>query len=64
MKDYIETMFLQTYRGMKFLDKNINELIKKKIKIKSIGEKCKINKKLVDKIKKVEKSSSINYDKL
>tara|TARA_B110000879_G_scaffold48465_1_gene68325 strand:+ start:122 stop:805 length:684 start_codon:yes stop_codon:yes gene_type:complete len=46
----------------KFLDKNINELIKKKIKIKSIGEKKKLSKKLVDKIKKVEKSSSINYD--
>ena len=46
----------------KFLDKNIKELIKKKIKIKSIGEKKKLSKKLVDKIKKVEKSSSINYD--
>jgi undecaprenyl diphosphate synthase len=46
----------------KFLDKNINELVKKKIKIKSIGEKKKLSKKLVDKIKKVEKSSSINYD--
>ena len=46
----------------KFLDKNINELIKKKIKIKTIGEKKKLSKKLVDKIKKVEKSSSINYD--
>ena len=46
----------------KFLDKNINELIKKKIKIKSIGEKKKLSKKLVDKIKKVEKLSSINYD--
>ena len=34
----------------------------KKIKIKSIGEKKKLSKKLVDKIKKVEKSSSINYD--
>ena len=46
----------------KFLDKNINELVKKKIKIKSIGEKKKLSKKLVDKIKKVEKLSSINYD--
>jgi len=45
-----------------FLDKNINELIKKKIKIKSIGEKKKLSKKLIDKIKKVEKLSSINFD--
>ena len=46
----------------KFLDKNINELVKKKIKIKSIGERKKISKKLINKIKKVEKLSSINYD--
>ena len=46
----------------KFLDKNINELVKKKIKIKSIGERKKISKKLFNKIKKVEKLSSINYD--
>ena len=45
-----------------FLDKNINELIKKKIKIKSIGERKKLSKKLIDKIKKVEKFSSENYD--
>jgi len=45
-----------------FLDKNINELIKKKIKIKSIGERKKLSKKLIDKIKKVEKFSSVNYD--
>ena len=45
-----------------FLDKNINELIKKKIKIKSIGVKKKLSKKLIDKIKKVEKFSSISYD--
>ena len=46
----------------KFLDKNIDKLIKKKIKIKSIGERKKLSKKLVNKIKKVEKLSSINYD--
>lgn len=46
----------------KFLDKNIDELIKKKIKIKSIGERKKLSKKLINKIKKVEKMSSINYD--
>lgn len=46
----------------KFLDKNIDELIKKKIKIKSIGERKKLSKKLINKIKKVEKLSSINYD--
>ena len=46
----------------KFLDKNIDKLIKKKIKIKSIGEKKKLSKKLINKIKKVEKLSSINYD--
>ena len=45
-----------------FLDKNINELIKKKIKIKSIGEKKKLSKKLIGKIKKVEKISSVNYE--
>ena len=45
-----------------FLDKNINELIKKKIKIKSIGERKKLSKKLVNKIKKVEKLSSVSYD--
>jgi undecaprenyl diphosphate synthase len=45
-----------------FLDKNIKKLIKKKIKIKSIGEKKKLSKKLLNKIKKVEKLSSINYD--
>jgi undecaprenyl diphosphate synthase len=45
-----------------FLDKNINQLIKKKIKIKSIGERRKLSKKLIDKIKKVEKFSSKNYD--
>ena len=46
----------------KFLDKNIEELIKKKIKIKSIGERKKLSKKLINKIKKVEKLSSMNYD--
>jgi undecaprenyl diphosphate synthase len=46
----------------KFLDKNIDKLIKKKIKIKSIGERKKLSKKLINKIKKVEKLSSINYD--
>ena len=46
----------------KFLDKNINELVKKKIKIKSIGERKKINKKIINKIKKIEKLSSVNYD--
>ena len=46
----------------KFLDKNIDELIKKKIKIKSIGERKKLSKKLINKIKKVEKLSSINYN--
>lgn len=46
----------------KFLDKNTEELIKKKIKIKSIGERKKLSKKLINKIKKVEKMSSINYD--
>ena len=46
----------------KFLDKNIEELIKKNIKIKSIGERKKLSKKLINKIKKVEKLSSINYN--
>lgn len=46
----------------KFLDKNINKLIEKKIKIKSIGEKKKLSKSLIDKIKKVEKLSSVNFD--
>ena len=46
----------------KFLDKNINKFIKKKIKIKSIGERKKLSKKLINKIKNVEKLSSINYD--
>ena len=46
----------------KFLDKNINKLIKQKIKIKSIGERKKLSKKLINKIKNVEKLSSINYD--
>ena len=46
----------------KFLDKNINKLIEKKIKIKSIGERKKLNKSLIDKIKKVEKLSSVNFD--
>ena len=46
----------------KFLDKNIDELIKKKIKIKSIGQRKKLSKKLINKIKKVEKLSSMNYD--
>lgn len=45
-----------------FLDKNIGELIKNKIKIKSIGERKKLSKELVKKIKKVEKLSSVNYD--
>ena len=47
---------------VKFLHKNIEELIRKKIKIKSIGERKKLSKKLINKIKKVEKLSSINYD--
>ena len=46
----------------KFLDKNIEELIKKNLKIKSIGERKKLSKKLINKIKKVEKLSSMNYD--
>jgi undecaprenyl diphosphate synthase len=46
----------------KFLNKNINELIKKKIKIKSIGERKKLSKELINKIKKVENLTSINYD--
>ena len=46
----------------KFLDKNINKLIEKKIKIKSIGEKKKLSKNLIDKIKQVEKLSSVNFD--
>ena len=46
----------------KFLDKNINKLIEKKIKIKSIGERKKLSKSLIDKIKKVEKLSSVNFD--
>jgi len=45
-----------------FLDKNINELIKNKIKIKVIGERKKLSQKLIGKIKKVEKLSSVNYD--
>ena len=47
---------------VKFLDKNIEELIKKNLKIKSIGERKKLSKKLINKIKKVEKLSSMNYD--
>ena len=46
----------------KFLNKNINELIKKKIKIKSIGERKKLSKELINKIKKVENLTSVNYD--
>jgi len=45
-----------------FLDKNINELIKKKIKIKSIGERKNLSRKLIAKIKKIEKLSSANYN--
>jgi undecaprenyl diphosphate synthase len=45
-----------------FLDKNIKELVKKKIKINFIGEKIKISKKLIGKIKKVEKLSSIDHE--
>ena len=46
----------------KFLKKKIEKLKKKKIKIKSIGERKKLSKKLINKIKKVEKLSSMNYD--
>jgi len=44
----------------KYIDNKLNEFIKNKIKIKIIGDLSKISKKLIKKLKNVEKLTSLN----